>query len=185
MFNPFEPVIVDRMDVDVRIELRRDVADIVGVAVPTETVRAGDTVPVRVTLRPYAGLEYVETVPVKIPLTVRGQAVHIEAASGVMARPDAAPAETLDGYIENLHKYYTAASIVVTVQTPDEGAALRGRLIANLPASAMDTLRPANQTRRADSYRIAERTVFPSKRLITGRQELTVAVVDDVLGHNR
>ena len=185
MFNPFEPVIVDRMDVDVRIELRRDVADIVSVAVPTETVRAGDTVPVRVTLRPYAGLEYVETVPVKIPLTVRGQAVHIEAASGVMARPDAAPAETLDGYIENLHKYYTAASIVVTVQTPDEGAALRGRLIANLPASAMDTLRPANQTRRADSYRIAERTVFPSKRLVTGRQELTVAVVDDVLGHNR
>ena len=185
MFNPFEPVIVDRMDVDVRIELRRDVADIVGVAVPTETVRAGDTVPVRVTLRPYAGPEYVETVPVKIPLTVRGQAVHIEAASGVMARPDAAPAETLSGYIDNMHKFYTAANIVVSVQTPDEGAAVHGRLIANLPASAMDTLRPANQTRRADSYRIAERTVFPSKRLVSGRQELTVPVVDDVLGHNR
>jgi hypothetical protein len=49
----------------------------------------------------------------------------------------------------------------------------------------MDTLRPANLTRRADSYRIAERTVFPSKRLVSGRQELTIAVVSDVLGHNR
>jgi hypothetical protein len=185
MFNPFEPVIVDRMDVDVRLELRRDVADIVGVSVPTETVRAGDTVPVRVTLRPYAGPEYVETVPVKIPVTVKGQAVRIEAASGVMAKPDVAPAETLGGYMENLYKYYTAANIVVTVQTPDEGAALHGRLIPTLPASALDTLRPANQTRRADSYRVADRTVFPSKRLVTGRQELTVAVVDDVLGHNR
>jgi hypothetical protein len=185
MFNPFEPIVVDRLDVDVRVELRRDVADIVAVSVPTETVRAGDTVPVRVTLRPFAGAEYVETVPVKIPQAVRGQAVHIEASSGVMARPDAAPAENLTVYIENLRKYYTAASIVVSVQTPDEGAALRGRLIANLPASAMDTLRPANQTRRAESYRIVDRTVFPTKRLVSGRQELTVAVVDDVLGHNR
>jgi hypothetical protein len=185
MFNPFEPVVVDRMDVDVRVELRRDTAEIVGVSVPTETVRAGDTVPVRVTLRPYAGPEYVETVPVRIPETVRGQAVHIEAASGVMARPDAAPAEDLAGYIDNMRKYWTAASIVVSLQTPDEGAAIHGRLVPSLPASALDTLRPANQTRRADSYRVAERTVFPSKRLVSGRQELTIAVVDDVLGHNR
>jgi hypothetical protein len=185
MFNPFEPVIVDRMDVDVRIELKRDVADIVALTLPTETVRAGDTVPLRVTLRPYAGDEYVETVPVKIPLSVAGQSVHIEASSGAMAHPDMAQPESLSVYIDNLRQYYPAASIVVSVQTPDEGAALRGRLIPNLPAAALDTLRPANETRRADSYRIADRTVFPSKRLISGRQELTVAVVDDVLGHNR
>jgi hypothetical protein len=185
MVNPFEPVIVDSLDVDVRLELKRDVAEIISVSVPTETVRAGDTVPVRVTLRPYDGPEYVETVPVKIPQAARGQAVHIEAASGVMARPDVAPAETLAGYIDNLHKYWTAASIVVSVQTPDEGAAVHGRLIPNLPASALDTLRPANESRRAESYRIAERTVFASKRLVAGRQDLTVAVVDDVLGHNR
>jgi hypothetical protein len=185
MFNPFEPVIVDKMDVEVRVEQKRDVAEIVGVALPTETVRAGDTVPVRVTLRPFAGREYVETVPVKIPAAVAGQAVHIEAASGTIAHPDAAPAETLSGYIDNLRKYYTAGNIVVSVQTPDEGAAVHGHLVANLPASAMDTLRAANQTRRAETYRVAERTVFPSKRLVAGRQELTVAVVADVLGHNR
>jgi hypothetical protein len=185
MFNPFEPVVVDRVEVDVRVELRRDVADIVGLALPTETVRAGDTVPVRVTLRPFAGAEYVETVLVKIPRAAAGRAVHLEAASGAMARPEVPPAETLGDYIENLRKYYTAASIVVSVQTPDEGAALRGRLIPDLPASALDTLRPGNGTRRADAYRVAERTVFPSKRLVTGRQELNVAVVDDVLGHNR
>jgi len=185
MFNPFENVVVDRLDVDVKVELKRDVADIVGLALPTDTVRAGDTVPVRVTLRPFAGSEYVETVPVKIPRAVAGQAVHIEAASGAMARPDVPPAENLTGYIENLHRFYTAGNIVVSVQTPDEGAALHGKLLANLPAAAMDTLRPANQTRRADAYRVAERTVFASKRLVAGRQELTVAVVDDVLGHNR
>jgi hypothetical protein len=185
MFNPFEPVTVERLDIDVRVEQKRDVAEIIAISAPTDTVRAGDTVPVRVTLRPYAGPEYVETLPVKIPHLAAGQAVHIEAASGVMARPEAASAENLTGYIENMKKFYTAANLVVTVQTPDEGAAVRGRLIPTLPAAAMDTLRPANLTRRADSYRIAERTVFPSKRLVSGRQELTIAVVSDVLGHNR
>ena len=54
-----------------RVEYRRDVAEIVGVSLPGQEVHAGDTVPLRVTLRPYAGPEYVETVPVIIPRTRR------------------------------------------------------------------------------------------------------------------
>ena len=67
LFNPFEPVVLDRIDVDVRVEYRRDVAEIIGVSLPGQEVHAGDTVPLRVTLRPYAGPEYVETVPVDHP----------------------------------------------------------------------------------------------------------------------
>jgi SpoIVB peptidase S55 len=185
MFNPFEPVVLERMDVDVRVEFRRDVADIIGLAMPSEHVRAGETVPVRVTLRPYAGGEYVETIPIMIPRSVAGQSVRIEASSGVLVRPDMPPAETLRGYIDNLRKFYTASTIVVSVQTPDEAASLRGKLLSGLPAAALDTLRPGNQTRRADPYRVAERTVFASKRLVSGRQELTVVVREDVLGRNR
>jgi hypothetical protein len=135
-------------------------------------------------MRPYAGAEYVETVSVKIPAVLAGQSVRIEAASGSMVKPEVAPAENLAGYIANLSKYYTPANIVVSVQTIDEGAALHGRLIADLPGSAMDTLRPAVQTRRADAYRIAERTIAPSKKIVAGRQELTVAVRDEALGRN-
>jgi hypothetical protein len=184
LFNPFEPVVLDNMNVDVRVEFRRDVAEIVGVTLPGEEVRAGDTVPLRVTLRPYAGAEYVETVPVVFPRTLAGETVKMEVASGAVARPDVPQAESLRGYIDNLRKFYTASSIVVTLQTPEDGAALRGRLLAGLPASAMDTLRPGNQTRRADSYHVADRTIFPSPRLVSGRQELTVIVRDDNLGRN-
>jgi SpoIVB peptidase S55 len=185
MFNPFEPVLVDRLDVDVHVRLGREVADIVGLALPTDEPRAGETVPVRVTLRPYAGAEYVETVPVMIPRGLGGQSVRIEAASGLLVHPDVATPESLGVYIDNLGQYYTAASIVVSVQTADEGAALRGHVIPDLPAAAMDTLRSASETRRADAYRVAERTVFPTKRLVSGRQEITVAVRDDVLGRAR
>ena len=92
------------------------------------------------------------------------------ALATALGLPDVPQAESLRGYIDNLRKFYTASSIVVTLQTPEDGAALRGRLLSALPASAMDTLRPGNQTRRADAYHIADRTVFPSPRLVSGRQ---------------
>src|SRR6185369_2736686 len=174
LFNPFEPVVLDRMDV----------AEIVGVSLPGDVVHAGDTVPLRVTLRPYAGNEYVETIPVVIPRNLGGDMVKIEVATGASVKPDTAQAESLRVYIDNLRKFYTASSIVVSIQTPDDGASLRGRLLSGLPPSALDTLRPGNQTRRADNYRVADRTVFPSKRLVSGRQELSVFVRDDNLGQN-
>jgi hypothetical protein len=185
MFNPFEPLTVEKLDVEVRIEHKRDVAEIIGLSLPNERLRPGETVPVRVTLRPYAGNEYVETVNVQIPRTVAGQAVRIEAASGVLVRPELPSPESLSTYIDNMTKYYTAGNIVVSVQTADEGASLRGRLVPDLPSAAIDTLRTGNQTRRAESYSLAQRTVFPSKRIVVGRQELTTPVREDVLGTNR
>ncbi|HXU04027.1 MAG TPA: SpoIVB peptidase S55 domain-containing protein, partial [Polyangia bacterium] len=130
MFNPFEPIVLDRVDVDVRVEYRRDVAEIIGVSLPgQQEVHAGDTVPLRVTLRPYAGPEYTENVPVVIPRTVAGELIKIEVASGSLVRPDVPQAESLPVYIDNMRKYYGAATIVATLQTADAGASLRGRLI--------------------------------------------------------
>jgi hypothetical protein len=182
MFNPFEPIVLDRVDVDVRVEYRRDVAEIIGVSLPGQEVHAGDTVPLRVTLRPYAGAEYTETVPVIIPRTLAGELIKIEVASGSLVRPDLPSAESLPVYIDNMRKYYSASTIVATLQTADAGASLRGRLIQELPASAMDTLRPSNQTRRADSYSIADRTVYPMKQLVSGKQDIQILVKSDVLG---
>jgi hypothetical protein len=183
MFNPFEPVTLDRIDVDVRVEYRRDVAEIIGVSLPgQQEVHAGDTVPLRVTLRPYAGAEYTETVPVVIPRTVAGEQLKIEVASGASVRPDVPQAENLRVYIDNMRKYYNASTIVATLQTADSGASLRGRLIQGLPASAMDTLRPSKQTKRADSYSIADRTVYPMKQLVSGKQDIQILVKSDVLG---
>jgi hypothetical protein len=138
-----------------------------------------------VTLRPYAGAEYVELIPVTIPAALGGSVVKIEVASGALVKPEMPPVESLRILIDNLRRYYTASSIVVSVQTPDDGVALRGRLLPGLPASALDTLQTGNQTRRADAYRVADRTLFQSKRLVSGKQELSLYVRQDVLGHNQ
>jgi hypothetical protein len=183
--NPFGPVRVERLEFEVDIEFRKDLAEIVSVGLPGEEIRAGETLPLRVTLRPYAGREYTQTVAVKIPERLAGQAVKVDVASGALVRPETPRPESVSDVIENLRAHYTASSIVVSLSLPDDGASLRGRLIPELPAAALDTLRPGNQTRRAEGYRLAERTVVDSPRPVAGRQELTLLVRPDLLGRRK
>jgi hypothetical protein len=177
--NPFEPAVIDRIDVEVRVEYRNDVAEIVGASLPDERVRPGETLPVRVVLRPYAGKEFVEVVPVLVPRTLAGKTIKIDVAAGALVRPDVPKPENLRGLMENLRVSYPGKSIVVSLSTPDSGVSLRGRLIPSLPDSALDTLRPGNQTRRADAYRVADRTLHACDSLVSGRQELTARVRPD------
>ena len=174
--NPFEPAVIERIDVDIKVEYRNDVAEIVGASLPDERVRPGETIPLRVVLRPYAGKEFVETVSVLVPRTLAGKAIKIDVAAGGLVRPDVPKPESLRGLMENLRASYPGQSIVISLATPDSGVSLRGRLIPSLPDSAMDTLRSANQTRRADAYRVANRTAHLCDRLVSGRQELTARV---------
>jgi hypothetical protein len=176
--NPFAPAIVEKIEVNARVEFRADSAEIVALSSPGDKVRAGARLPLRVTLRPYAGAEFAQTLEVDMPLALAGRTVKIEVAGGAQVRPEVPRAEDLRGFVENLRTYYPASSIVVSLTTRDDGASLHGRLIRNLPASALDTLRPSNQTRRADSFHVVKRAAFPGSRPLTGRQEITVQVND-------
>jgi hypothetical protein len=180
--NPFEPVILEHLDLDIGLDFRRDLAEIVGASVREGRLHAGQTATVTVTLRPFDGAEYTETLRVPIPESAAGQTLKVEIASGANTRPDVAPPETLPGYIEALGKYYPSTSIVVGVQTLEDGAATRGRLLPDLPSAAMDTLRSSGRARRVDGYRVSDKTAFPMKRIVFGRQDLTISVDGDVLG---
>jgi len=180
--NPFEPVTVERIDLDVKLEFQRRVVEIVGAALPGGVVRAGQAVPLAVSLRPYAGAEYTQTIPFSIPSTAAGQTLKIEIVAGAAAKPDAATPETLDAYLTYLTKYYPSSSIVVSVQTLEDGAATRGRLLPDLPSAALDTLRASARTRRTEVYRVADRVVVPTDRILLGKQELTVTVDANAAG---
>jgi hypothetical protein len=176
--NPFAPAVVDKIEVDARVEYRADTAEIVALASPGDKVRAGGRLPLRVTLRPYQGAEFVETLDIEVPRSLAGRAVKIEVAGGAQVKPDLPRAEDLRGFVENLRTYYPAASLVVSLTTRDDGVALRGRLIRNLPPSALDTLRPAGQSRRADAFHVIKRTAFPRAGVFTGSKDIQVIVRD-------
>jgi hypothetical protein len=179
LFNPFAPADLDRIDVEVTVDYKADVAEIVGVSLNSDELEPGSRPNLYVTLRPYAGAEYVQSIPLEVPRALAGQTVKVVVTAGNLAKPDVAPPESLGGLIDNLRKGYPARAIVVGLETPDEGVTLRGSVIPDLPGSVIDTLRPGASTRRADTFKRAARFVVPTHGVVQGKQEITIRVKDD------
>ena len=178
LFNPFGPATVDRIDVDLDVAYRTDVAEVVEASLGAETVEPGSRPSLRVTLRPYGKPDEHVTIPVDIPESLAGQTVRLTVQSGSLARPDLAPPESLRGLLDNLGRSYSPASLVVALETPDEGLTLHGKLVPELPGSVLDSLRPSTAARRSDSLKRVERIVYPTSFITVGKQELTLRVRD-------
>lgn len=179
LFNPFAPANLDKIDIDVDVDYKADVAEIIGVSLNSDELSPGSRPNLYVTLRPYAGQEYVKAIPFDVPRALAGQTVKVVVTAGSLAKPDVAPPENLGGLIDNLRKSYAASAIVVGLETPDEGVTLRGSVIPDLPGSVIDTLRPGASTRRADTFKRASRFVVPMHGIMQGKQEITIHVKDD------
>jgi hypothetical protein len=179
LFNPFTPANLDRIDVRVDVDYKANVAEITGVALNSDELEPGSRPNLYVTLRPYAGKEYVQAIPIDIPRSLAGQQIKVVTTAGNLAKPEMAAPENLAGLIDNLRKTYPARALVVSLETPDEGVTLRGSVIPDLPGSVIDTLRPGASTRRADTFKRAARFVVPMPGVMQGKQEITVRVRDD------
>ena len=67
----------------------------------------------------------------------------------------------------------------VTLYSAEEGVAMDGRLVRDLPASALDRLRPGSRSPRAEPYQPVARSVYPSRRVINGDQSILVKIADE------
>ena len=176
LFNPFSSATIDRIDVEVDVAYRVDVAEIAEAALSAETVEPGARMGLRVLLRPYGKREETIVVPLQIPESLAGQTVKITVQGGNMVRPDAAPPESLHDLIEGLSRVYPARSIVVSLELPEEGLTLHGKLIPELPGSVLDSLRPSTEARRSDALKHVQRDVVATPFIAVGKQELTLRV---------
>jgi len=182
--NPFGRVDLRGIRVDATVAYKRDTLEIVGVQVPSQKVRSGQTIPVRVQLRSFGGPDTWRTIDIKLPAHIDGQLVEVEVASGALVTPFAPKPESLKDLVGGFTNYFTAAQIVVSVSLPETGAALGGATLGALPPSAIDTLLPANKTRNAQMHRLYGRTVVPSAAVVTGKSLVKVRVDANALGGN-
>ncbi len=178
--NPFGPVHVEGIELGIGVSFRADIAEIVGIAVPGDELEPDTRPSLNVTLRPYGGAPYVRSIPIEVPRWLAGQALKIEVQAGSLVKPEQAPAESLSDFVDNLRKGYSARTLVVTLNTLEEGVMLRGRLVPALPASVLATLRPAGGSRRGEPYKRVGRTQIELDTVLSGKQELTVLVRDEV-----
>jgi len=177
--NPFAPVSVKRLELRIDVSYRAEAAEILGAAVSGDELEPDTRPALLVTLRPYGGTPYVRAVPFDVPRWLAGQSLKIEASAGHLVKPEVAPPDNLNDFVENLRKGYSARSLVVTLYTPDEGVTLRGRLVPNLPASVIATLRPSGASKRGEPYKRVSRLVVDMDTVLSGKQELTVLVREE------
>jgi hypothetical protein len=64
----------------------------------------------------------------------------------------------------------------VTLYPAEEGVAMEGTLVRDLPASVQDKLHPQTHTQRAQAYKPMIRTVSPAKRVVNGSTSMLVRV---------
>ncbi len=176
LFNPWTPVTVERVDVTVSVDYKSDYANIIDLRVPATTVPYGKKFELELTLQPFGGKAYVERIPMTLPARLAGQVVKIDVVPGDMARLDVATPESVDQLVEALRKTYPGNVLVATVYTADDGVTVAGKVVPNLPDSAIDTARPGASAKGADPYKSMFRVAVPMKRVVQGRLEMTVQV---------
>jgi hypothetical protein len=179
--NPFAPVSVDRVHVALDIERRSDFAEITDLRASSEEVDPGARINVVATLRPFGAPEETRVVPIEVPRALAGGTLRVEVAAGGSVQPDVAPPESVADLLGAIEKQFPQNAMVVSVYGSDEGVTLRGAVVPNLPASVLDTLRPAASGRARGRLGGVARTVVPAGRILAGRAELSLRVRKEVL----
>ncbi len=175
--NPFEPIKIDRIDLKVDLRYEINFGSIKEIRVPTTDFHVGRNT-VDVSLKTYDGNDFVEHVPVDVPENLAGSIVQLEVAAGDAAKLDAAPPVDLKSLLEAVHRMLPGNVWAISLYPAEDGVALDGKLVRDLPATAQDKLHPQSHTARAQAYKPVARTISPARRVIDGKATLLVRVRD-------
>jgi len=175
LLNPYAPVKVERVDVKVDLKFEANFGEIREIRVPTADLVVGRNM-IDVRMRTWDGQDVTERVPVDVPATLAGSIVQLEVTSGDAAKLDAAPPSDLPSLLSAFRKLLPGNVWAVTIYPADTGVSVDGKLVRDLPATAVDKLHPQSHTQRAAEYKPIARTVAPAARVVEGTSTMLIRV---------
>ena len=178
LMNPFAPVEIDNIEIDIGVAYGTNYGEITAVRLPTAELEPGQRSYVDVELTRYDGQKLVDRVPFEVPSKLAGSIVKLEVSSGDAAALDAAPPKTLHDLLAALRKLLPGTVYAVTLHSAEQGAAIRGRLVRDLPASALDKLITSSTTTDMKIHKVMARSTYPAKRVLAGKQSVLVKIRD-------
>jgi len=178
LMNPFAPVEVERVELRIDLDWATNYGDIRSLRLPSRELTPGKKTYVDVELTRFDGKPIVDRVPFHVPASLAGSIVRLEVTSGDSAPLDVAPPQTVDDLVRAFRKLLPGNVYAVTLYTADEGAAIDGRLIRDLPASALDKLHTGASTSNVGTYRAISRSTSKASRVINGKQSILVKIRD-------
>ncbi len=136
--NPWEPAFVERVDVRVNFEYRRDLLRLRGAELLTPEVEPGERARVRLTLLPYEGEPVLRTVTFQVPKHLAGKSVKLQIEPGYAVAREKAPPESLTELVDGFRNpHYPPQAVVVSYEV-GAGVAFRGHVAHNLPSGVVD-----------------------------------------------
>jgi hypothetical protein len=165
--NPYAPVSVERVDINVDLRFEANFGEIKEIKLPAGELTVGSNT-LQVLMTTFDGKDVIEDVPVVVPDNLAGGIVQVEVTAGDSAKLDAAPPVDLKSLLAAFRRLLPGNVWAVTIYPADEGVALDGKLVRDLPASALDKLHPQSHTQRAAVYKPIARTTAPASRVVNG-----------------
>jgi hypothetical protein len=175
LLNPYAPVTIERVEIKVDLRFEANYGEIKEVKIPTADLVVGHNV-IKVLMSTWDGKDVLEEVPVEVPASLAGGIVSLEVCAGDSAKLDAPPPVDLPSLLHAFRSFLPGNIWAVTLYPADEGVALDGKLVRDLPPSALDKLHPQSHTQRAQLYKPISRTKSPAKRVINGTSSILVRV---------
>ena len=176
MMNPFAPVQVERVGIKVDLKFEANFGEIKEVSVPGGDLVAGQRNTLHVLMSTFDGKDVAEDVPVDVPAQLAGSIVQVELSAGDSAKLDSATPVDLPSFIGAIRRLLPGNVWAASIYPADDGVSLDGKLVRDLPATALDKLHPQSHTQRAQVYKPVARTVSPAKRVISGGTSMLVRV---------
>lgn len=178
LLNPYAPVTLEAIELKVDLRFDTNFGEIKELRVPSAALTPGARNQVTVVMDTWDGEQVLETVPVDVPATMAGAIVQLEVTAGDSARLDAAPPVDLPSLVAALRKMLPGNVWAASLYVAEDGVAVEGKVVRDLPLSAADKLRPGTRSQRALPYRPVARTVSPARRVVNGTATLLVRVAD-------
>jgi hypothetical protein len=182
--QPYAPVRLTKIECETEIFAGRRSAELEGVALESEIVAPGDTLRATVFVRPYKGVPHKVAVSLPIPKDLPDgsyTATIEDGMSGARAelrgRPDLINSQNVDAVLAGLRLLSSArrTDLNIRVPLPPAGVSLDGKMLADLPASAVQIL---GQTRRTPVQPVGRALVakHPTAWVIQGSETVRFTV---------
>jgi hypothetical protein len=175
--NPWQPVRIEKVSTKVSVRFARESYRLRGVEALSDVLDAGQPARLRLHLVPFSGPEELKVIEVPIPKELAGKDVDIDLAPGYAEVPELPSPERLSDLAANLPRQsYPVDSIVASIKMPEHGVAFHGQVAGRLPPGALDTLRPASDTRAPEPFVAYVRRAIPIGRLLEGKDHVRVRI---------
>jgi len=179
LFNPYTPVEIERIEIQFKLRFEPNFGEIEELRLPSEELEPGKRNYVNVVMELYEGKRVVERVPFDVPANLAGSIVKLEVVPGDAAPLDIAPPDSLDDLLAAIRQMLPGNVFAVTLYTAESGVAINGKLVRDLPPSALDRFHGGSRTQRSSAYKQIVRTTAPSSRVIDGGKSILIKVADE------